>query len=246
MRTLVGLLIALAPALTPSLARADKTFNDGRGGTVDCKKDPQVTINANDGKYTFKGACTAITVNGNSNKLAIEAVEALAVNGNKNVVDVTSADAISTTGNENKVSYKKGSPKLSNLGTDNSISGGSGDKAADKKPADAPADKPAADGNATVVDCSKNPAYGITSGNGNYRFTGTCDKISLIGGHNKLTVENVKELGITGGHNVVDVVAADRIAATGSDNNVTYKKGLSGASPKIASLGKNNRIDQVK
>ncbi|MCX5742950.1 MAG: DUF3060 domain-containing protein [Proteobacteria bacterium] len=241
MRTLLGLMLVLAP----TLASADQTFNDGRGGTVDCKKDPAVTINTNSGSYTLKGACTAVSVNGNANKLSIESVAALDVNGNENVIDVASADAITTNGNSNKVTFKKGTPKIGNLGTDNAITGG-GDKPTADKPAER---KPAPDSkvsNVTVVDCAKQPAYQITSRRGSYKFTGTCTKIGVVGADNKLSIENVKELGVNGSNNLIDLVAADRIAATGSGNTITYKKGLSGAKPKVASLGKNNKIDQIK
>jgi len=124
MRFLVGLMIALAPAV----AHADKTYNDGKGGTWDCAKDAEISINANKGTYTFKGACTQITINGNGNKVTIEKTANLDVNGNKNTVDVASVDAISTNGNDNAVTYK-GSPAVTNLGSRNKVSG------ADKKDA---------------------------------------------------------------------------------------------------------------
>jgi len=41
MRTLVGLLIAF----TPAVVHAGKVYNEGSGGTWDCKKDPTVIIN---------------------------------------------------------------------------------------------------------------------------------------------------------------------------------------------------------
>jgi phage gp45-like len=118
MRFLVGLMIALAPVV----AHADKSYNDGKGDTWDCSKDAEITINANKGTYTFKGACTHITVNGNSNKITVEKTANLDVNGNKNTIDVASADAISTNGNDNAVTYK-GSPKVSGLGSRNKVSG---------------------------------------------------------------------------------------------------------------------------
>ncbi len=80
MRTLVGLLIAL----TPAVVHAGKIYNEGSGGTWDCKKDPAVIINVSDGTYTFKGACTSIIVNGSTNKVMIESVDQLLVNSNEN------------------------------------------------------------------------------------------------------------------------------------------------------------------
>ena len=110
---IIGLLIAL----TPVLAHADKSFNDGKGGTFDCKADDSVTINGNSATYTLKGPCKVVTVNGNQNKLAIEKVDILTLNGNTNT---TTADAVnqvvSANGNDNKVTYKAGEPTVSSAG----------------------------------------------------------------------------------------------------------------------------------
>lgn len=242
MRTLVGLLIAL----TPALAHAGKVYNKGSGGTWDCKKDPAVTINANSGTYTFTGTCTSISVNGNENKVTLESVDQLAINGNENTIEADSASRIAANGNENKVTYRKGSPKVSNLGTDNKIGGGAAGKSADK-PADTakPADDPG--GDAAVIDCTKHPVQALdSSGSTAIKFTGTCTKITVSTGSNRLSIENVKTLLLDGGDNTVDIGGVDAIVMNGAANRVTYKKGLSGAKPKVSGSGALNNVVQVK
>jgi Protein of unknown function (DUF3060) len=241
MRQIVAFVIVVSGVLAPGLARADKTYNMGKGGTWDCAKDDGVTINANNGTYTFKGACNRISVNGNNNKLTIATAKSLDINGNNNTAALTSVDSIQTNGNNNHVTYKKGSPNVSNPGSHNTISGG------DAKPPEAkPNPQTDVKPSANAVDCAKNPKYAITSGNGTYAFTGTCAKISIAGGENTVTIENVKELAVAGSKNTITVGAADKIAAIGSSNSIKYKKGLSGAKPKVSAIGQNNKIEQVK
>jgi hypothetical protein len=232
--------------LAPTLASA-KTYNEGTGDTWDCAKDGSVSINANDGTYTFKGPCKAIAVNGNNNKVSAEGSTAVSVNGNKNTVDVVAADAIAVNGNDNKVTYTKGlskaKPSVSNPGNRNTVAVG---KAADKPADTAKAkDKPAESGT-TTVDCAKSPSYSIPNGEGTYTFTGTCDKISVAGGENTLSIEAVKELAVAGAENTIAVTAAEKISVVGADNKITYKKGISGAKPVVKIVGTGNKVQQVK
>jgi DUF3060 family protein len=242
MRTLIGLLIAL----TPAVAHAGKVYNEGSGGTWDCKKDPVVTINANKGTYTFKGACTAISVNGNASKVTIESVDLLSVNGNENTIEADSASRIAANGNENQVTYKSGTPKVSNLGTNNKIGSGAATKPA-AKPADKNRPAPDAPGDASVIDCTKQPIQAIDStGENTIRYTGTCTKITISTGSNRLMIENVKTLSIDGGENTVEIGGVDAIVLNGAENRVTYKKGLSGAKPKVSGAGSDNHVMQAK
>jgi hypothetical protein len=234
-KTLVSLLL-----LVPALAAADKSYVDGKGATWDCAKDPVVSILANQGVYTLKGTCKSVSIDGNENKVTIEGSAKLSVNGNKNAVDAASIDAISTNGNENAVSVKKAGAKVSNPGTSNKITTG------DAKAATKPAPSSAPSGDAITIDCAKQPTYTITNGDGTYTFTGTCTKISIAGGENHLTVENVKELVVAGSENVVTIGGVDKIGNAGSDNKVTYKKGLTGAKPKITSVGQRTTVEQIK
>ena len=95
-------------------------------------------------------------------------------------------------------------------------------------------------------DCAKDPNAMINTGGGTFTFTGPCDKIAVNGGGNKLTIESVKKLAINGSKNAVDVDAADKIAVNGTENTVNYKRGVTEKTPKVAALGANNKLTQVK
>src|SRR5690349_859710 len=98
-------LVALIVAFTPAIALAGKSYNEGSGDSYDCKSDPTVSININNGTFTFTGACQTISVNGNNNTIAIESVKTLSVNGNGSTITVAAVTTISSNGNDNKVSY---------------------------------------------------------------------------------------------------------------------------------------------
>lgn len=51
---------------------------------------------------------------------------------------------------------------------------------------------------------------------------------------------------INGSNNTASIGSADKISVMGSDNKISYKKGLSGAKPRVGSLGENNQVTQVK
>jgi len=116
-RALVSVLMVCAT----HFAFADKHYVEGHGGTWDCAKDGVIAIDANAGKYTFKGACKSISINGNSNDVTLESTATLSVNGNTNKVTATSADALLVPGNENSVTVKKPPGTSSNPGTNNKI-----------------------------------------------------------------------------------------------------------------------------
>ena len=110
-------------------AFADKSYVDGHGGTWDCAKDASVTIMHGNGKYTFKGACKDITVNGGHNTLAIENAATLTINGSSNTVTADTVDTVSVTGSDNKVTWKKsggtgGKPTVTTLGQNNAVTAG--------------------------------------------------------------------------------------------------------------------------
>lgn len=94
-------------------------------------------------------------------------------------------------------------------------------------------------------DCAKEPAVSVNAAGGTYTFTGPCTKVSINGSDNKIKLDSVEKLAINGSKNTVDVDAVDKLAVTGSDNTVSYKRGVSGK-PKVASLGANNKLNQVK
>lgn len=123
------LLAVLATCSVATLASADKAFTAEKTATWDCAKDASVTITHGNGKYTFKGACKDITVNGGHNALTVENVATLTVNGSSNTVAADQVATINLTGSDNKVTYKKssgtgGKPTVSSLGQNNSITAG--------------------------------------------------------------------------------------------------------------------------
>ncbi|HEY0254049.1 MAG TPA: DUF3060 domain-containing protein [Kofleriaceae bacterium] len=207
--------------LMPATLFAGKSFMDGSGGDWDCGKDPVVSILTNNATYHLKGACTAISINGNDNTVVIDSAKSVAANGNKNKVTITTAETVSANGNENNVTIAKGSPKTSSNGMGNKIVAPNGTASATPAPA----------GDATAVDCAKTPTYKITSGDGSYKFTGTCTKITVSGGGSK---------------NSVTIGATDSITVAGGENAVTYKKGLSGDQPNVKSVGSGTKVEQAK
>ncbi len=94
----------------------------------------------------------------------------------------------------------------------------------------------------TTLDCAKQPAVSIAKGGGSYKIIGTCNKVAISGGDNKVAIEASTNLAITGSNNVITIDKADKIAALGSKNHVTYGSGLTAARPKIASAGKGNVV----
>ncbi|MDX2092325.1 MAG: DUF3060 domain-containing protein [Kofleriaceae bacterium] len=95
-------------------------------------------------------------------------------------------------------------------------------------------------------DCAAEPEVSINTGDATVVVKGTCAKISINGGSNKVTLDGAKTLSVNGSTNRVIVVAADKISVTGSDNQVTYKKGLSAAKPKVSAMGSGNQVTQAK
>jgi len=94
-----------------------------------------------------------------------------------------------------------------------------------------------------TIDCSKDPAVTIQSGDGTFTFTGNCDKITVKGGTNTVTIENVKKLAIVGAGNKATIAGVDKLAITGSDNTVSYKGTVKGTGkPSVATIGTGNKI----
>jgi hypothetical protein len=95
-----------------------------------------------------------------------------------------------------------------------------------------------------TIDCAKDPNVAITAGEGSYTLKGVCDKVSINGGQNTVTIESVKKLGINGSGNKVKVATAEKIAIVGSNNDVEWNKGPAGKKPTIGSVGENNKVTQ--
>lgn len=240
------LALGLVIACTPALAFAGKTYNDGSGGTWDCSKDPAITINIDKGTFTFTGTCGTISVNGNGNTITVAGTKMIVLNGNSNTATLAAVQTIQANGNSNTVTYAKDAkPKVQALGSSNKI--GPGDAGAGAKAPAGGGGGGGGDADSGVIDCAKHPTYGVDSNGGlSLKFVGKCDKIEVSTGDNNVQIESVKTLELNGGGNKVSVGAVDAVITNGAKNNVTYKKGVSGAKPKVSGAGADNTVVQAK
>jgi hypothetical protein len=101
------LAVALAAALAPGAARADRSYTTETQITHDCDKEGDVSVNVSRATAVFTGTCAKISINGSENRITIAAVKKLKVNGGKNTVEIGAADEIAATGVGNTVTYKK-------------------------------------------------------------------------------------------------------------------------------------------
>ena len=118
--------IVLLLVLAPSLASADKTYNDaGAKITHDCDKDGNAVLNGSASTGTITGKCDKISINGSTANLTITSVAHLSVTGSMNEVTVEAVDKVSVTGTKNTVTWKKGvsvaKPKVSQTGVGNKV-----------------------------------------------------------------------------------------------------------------------------
>src|SRR3954471_3671068 len=98
-------LVCLTLCAAASIASADVSIHGEKSATIDCKKDPNVSIQSGDGAFTLTGPCAKISINGGQNKITIESVKKLAINGAGNAVDVGTAEKIGIVGNDNVVTW---------------------------------------------------------------------------------------------------------------------------------------------
>lgn len=96
-------------------------------------------------------------------------------------------------------------------------------------------------------DCGREKKVAVNASGGTFAFTGPCERVSLSGDNNKVTIEATKAVAVSGARNMVGIGAVDRVSVSGSDNNVTWRKGLPGGAPYAATAsGNNNSITQTK
>jgi hypothetical protein len=112
-------------------------------------------------------------------------------------------------------------------------------------PATALADRSYNSEKTVTHDCAKEPEVSVNVAAGTYTFTGPCTRVSINGSGNKVKLASVEKLSINGSKNTVEVDAVDKASVTGSENTLSYRRGVNGK-PKIASLGANNKLEQVK
>lgn len=93
-------------------------------------------------------------------------------------------------------------------------------------------------------DCATEADVSINVSGAHAVLTGACNKISVNGSSNNVTVATVKRLNVNGSKNTVAAGAVSDISATGVGNTITYKK--SGKGPNVKSPGLNNKISEQK
>ena len=92
-----------------STAAADVTVVDNHQNlTVDCAKDPAVTVLGNHATVLLSGTCGRVTLAGNHISVT-GSVSAISVPGNHNIAILDVVDVISVPGNHNTVTYKSSS-----------------------------------------------------------------------------------------------------------------------------------------
>lgn len=118
--------LSLIALLFASTAAADVSIVDNNQTvTVDCAKDPNVSIAGNNAKVTLTGTCKAVVLAGNKATVTGSATS-VSVAGNENTATLDVVDTLSVTGNKNVVSYAKASDakkktRVSNLGNNNKV-----------------------------------------------------------------------------------------------------------------------------
>jgi len=120
-----GLLALILFVFTASTAAAEVTLMDNdKAVTIDCAKDPAVTIVGNHIQVTLTGTCTKVTATGNHATVTGSTTAAYVV-GNHNGFTLDGVNSISVAGNHNVVSYKRALGKkpvgVKNSGKFNSI-----------------------------------------------------------------------------------------------------------------------------
>ena len=80
-----------------------------------------------------------------------------------------------------------------------------------------------------TVDCGEGGKVVVNGSTNNVTVTGGCAKVAVNGSANTVAID-----------------AADKIAVNGSGNRVTYKKGFTKKSPKVARTGVGNKVSRAK
>jgi hypothetical protein len=121
-----SLLTALLLGVT-SIASADVTLIDNDATmSVDCAKDPAVSLIGNHLTVTLTGTCTKLTITGNHETVTGSAVSVW-ISGNHNTAALDAVDKLTLAGNHNTVTYKRTvdaklkRPRISSPGIKNTI-----------------------------------------------------------------------------------------------------------------------------
>ena len=114
-------LLFAALVMIPAIAGAENTvIENSKTLTIDCAKDPVISLIGNHNKITLTGPCKKLTITGNHESVA-GAVAVLFVAGNDNEVALETSDEITVAGSDNAVSWTTGKPKITNSGKRNKV-----------------------------------------------------------------------------------------------------------------------------
>jgi hypothetical protein len=94
-------------------------------------------------------------------------------------------------------------------------------------------------------DCARAPNASLDTSGGTIAFTGTCQRIRVKGGNNKITIAAAKAVVIDGANNVVEIDATDNVRARGAGNTIKFKRGLTVKRPAVVTTGDNSPIIQT-
>jgi len=118
MRILVAAMLVLGSAV----AGAENTVIDNtKTLTIDCAKDPVISLIGNHNTITLTGPCKKLQITGN-HEVVKGSSATVFIAGNDNVVELDSAEEITVAGSNNTVSWKQGTAKLTNSGKGNKVS----------------------------------------------------------------------------------------------------------------------------
>jgi len=99
--------LAVALALAPTVARAEKVFKKATNETWDCATDPVVRISQDKGTFGFLGECKRISVSGKKNVVSIASATKLTVSGTGNFIQIDDVGTIAVSGRGNQITWAK-------------------------------------------------------------------------------------------------------------------------------------------
>lgn len=110
----------------------------------------------------------------------------------------------------------------------------------------AAADVSILDNNKTLtIDCAKDKRVNLVGNRIKATLIGTCEKVSVTGNH-ETVIGSAKVVYVAGNSNELTIDAADAITLAGNKNALTWKRGATGAQPKVSNVGKDNKVSQAK
>jgi hypothetical protein len=249
----------LGLGLGPSLAASDIVINDNRvRDTFDCTGG-DVVLNGSQAELTLVGECESLVVNGDNNRVAVEAVGSIHALGSNN--EVTWASGLGSK-----------PPRVTNLGRGNSVGPGGVGGAAGAKTGGA-----AATGSGAVISKEGGrksvqlPGISITKDSSGRREvsvgrtgTGVSDQIVVIdnrvretfecegadvivnGNDGEITLDGeCEDVVVNGSGNRVSVDAAVSITTNGDRNEIRWVEGVGGSRPAITNNGHGNDVQRA-